>query len=227
MPFLNAALRSCLELTHCCWRHPKSKALCYPEASSDWSVPLLLPEPRCEESDHSASDRFGSCSCVLTPPYWAGQEHLAVWESCQTAEKGRMKWWDRGGRGRNNKGGGGGGGAGPFFFFFLVIFANFHLSPSHYLIFTGHFLPQCLCLAGYHTFHLLSLLCSFCLHFLGLLPIHNLCLDRKQRDGASVLSNDIRNSKLWKRELDGVAASFVSSVPVGQTLGLSACLDLS
>lgn len=73
-------------------------------------------------------------SLVLTPPYWAGQEHLAVWESCQTAESGRMKWWDRGRRDGNNKGGGGG----PFF----VIFAHFHLSPSHYLILTYHFLSR-------------------------------------------------------------------------------------
>lgn len=34
MPFLNAALGSCLELTLCCWRRPKSRASCRPEASS-------------------------------------------------------------------------------------------------------------------------------------------------------------------------------------------------
>lgn len=137
MPFLNAALGSCLELTHCCWRHPKLKALCYPEASSVTQIEASLcfhlsyAVKRATTVPLIVLDHVTTPSCVLTPPYWASQEHLAVWESCQTAEKGRMKWWDRGRRDRNNKGGG--GGAGPFF---LVIFANFHVTftLSHFYL---------------------------------------------------------------------------------------------
>lgn len=66
----------------------------WPHASERTGT-LLIPEPHCEKT--TAETKRGFCcwfwisrifpALVLTPVCGSGQEHLAVWESCQTAER--------------------------------------------------------------------------------------------------------------------------------------------